>query len=417
MSASLAAQPHHLSVDHGLPKEKFRTVRVELLNLVSLADARKIEYEACNKHALEFLKQTTPVARNRGLFFIIFDDGVHVGTGQQVIARNQWQRFFGYTRGMSITFANEDSAKLDPQYHFLNLAVPHYRPGGGQFDDMYHARLDYRKLANPSGSAVLESTFIRGTASDFSDLWWLPDPDPHRKKSFYVYCADAVKGRGLQLWKLDENNEFKRENWWPPTKSPLSQIRVVAAYSVLPDDPHKDAMPDQMLKSTGGPSGHFIAYGTLPSSLEIYVDRLNERCYVPAPWSYNGIAVDPYFLWVFSPTPNRFTCATHASIMKCIETKGATPPRWLTARTLDQFSDGEKLVDLCPCDDGTLFISSTRTLYTAAYRNDLEAGTIAVEPWTRFAHNGESKRVQKLPIPCWQVFESLKADLAETKAA
>jgi hypothetical protein len=97
------------------------------------------------------------------------------------------------------------------------------------------------------------------------------------------------------------------------------------------------------------------------------------------------------------------------------------------------------LVDLCPCDDGTLVAALyTRTvqkvnvaadidnpnvrpdyrprfhddnaLYTAVYHTDLKNGTIAVD-WTKIEGENLAVRVQKLPVFCWSLIESLAATL------
>jgi hypothetical protein len=427
------------------------SVRKDLRSLVSYADARQLEYASCNTTALGFLTQVIPVVRNRGLFFMLNGGEVYAGTGQQVIKQDQWNHFFGYTRRMSVTIAKEDvvAGKLNPLYHFWNLTAPHYRPSPpGTIDDVYHARLESQKLAKPSGSAVTGATVIRGNASEFSDIWSIPNPQD--AKGSYIYCSDGEgQPPGLQLYKVDENNKLERVNWWPPTKAPLLQVRVITPPTqTLPDDPDKDAMPQQLLAGVDHDSS--IIYGTLRSSSDIYVDRSNERCYVPAPWqTYTGIAADAYFLWVFGPTG--FTCATHASVMRSIQSKSATPPRWLRAPSLDSLLyDGDQyrgnmderegripphpgLIDFCPCEDGTLFICLTtrkiiketvphdrnyfrqedrNALYTAVYRIDLKSQTIDIGPWTRFSGGAGATQIQKLPVPSWKFFNSLKADLS-----
>jgi hypothetical protein len=101
------------------------------------------------------------------------------------------------------------------------------------------------------------------------------------------------------------------------------------------------------------------------------------------------------------------------------------------------------LVDFCPCEDGTLFISLTtrrvvkmdaiprgnmavyvgkflpmdsNDIYAAAYQVDLEKQTLTVEPyikdsrdaWMKLPEGREAQQVQKLPIYCWPLFMRLK---------
>ena len=96
---------------------------------------------------------------------------------------------------------------------------------------------------------------------------------------------------------------------------------------------------------------------------------------------------------------------------------------------------------MCPCDDGTLVAAlytrwvekkdagtgqagfyvdrgevpvfhDDNALYTAVYHTDLKNGTIAVD-WTNSKIEGENLavRVQKLPVFCWSLIESLTATL------
>ena len=105
-------------------------------------------------------------------------------------------------------------------------------------------------------------------------------------------------------------------------------------------------MPKLLLQ--GANHYNSIFYGALRSSSEIYVDRCNERCYVPSPWgSYTGIAVDPYYLWVFGT--GGFACTAHASVMRCISDQAKdtnSKPRWLMGPSIDQLLwDGPQYFD------------------------------------------------------------------------
>ena len=223
-------------------------------------------------------------------------------------------------------------------------------------------------------------------------------------------------------------------------------------FLTLQDDPDKDGMPPLLL----GGIDHYnsIVYGALQDSGDIYVDRANERCYVPSPaGSYTGIAVDPYLLWVFGP--NGCACASHASIMSYLDKKRGAP-NWLSVPAIDELlhegdrsasGDGNHwttpsgtrppfrgVVDLSSCEDGTLFVSAdkrkvtreqnlgaqrweftahdTNALWTTAYKVNFGGKTIGTEPWTKFSGGVGATQVQKLPIPCWNLLQSLNADLS-----
>ena len=152
----------------------------------------------------------------------------------------------------------------------------------------------------------------------------------------------------------------------------------------------------------------------------------------------DGIGVDRHYLWVFGS--GGLACATHASVMRCLNEKKGTP-RWMGHFPNHLLYEGNQnptprpdpkpllgLVDLCPCEDGTLVAALyTRTvvkksyggksmhhyyefvdyngLYSAVYDTDLEKGTIDVD-WTKIG-NATGVRVQKVPVFCWSLFESL----------
>lgn len=138
--------------------------------------------------------------------------------------------------------------------------------------------------------------------------------------------------------------------------------------------------------------------------------------------------------------------------MCCLE--GKTPrPRWMVHYPTQLLYKGDQcdnwdranavrpplkgLVDLCPCDDGTLvaalytrwveirnegldrpgsrpdrrpYFHDDNALYTAVYHTDLKNGTIAVD-WTEIEGENLAVRVQKLPVFCWSLIESLTATL------
>ena len=48
-------------------------------------------------------------------------------------------------------------------------------------------------------------------------------------------------------------------------------------------------------------------------------------------------------------------------------------------------------------------------MYVSGYTIDLKAGRIDVDPWKQLS--GAAVGLQKLPVPCWSLFEKLKADL------
>jgi hypothetical protein len=254
----------------------------------------------------------------------------------------------------------------------------------------------------------------------------------------------------VKAYKLDEKNQLIDGNWSPSTKSGVMNVRALThPPAPLPNDPDKDGLPPGSSLLGGDAPFNPIIYGALRSSSEIYVNQSNTGAYVPTPWGdYSGIEVDPYYLWVFRP--HAVACATHASVISCILGK-RTSPRWMehSPDALgDQTRDGEGnlweledgrhvksrpplkgLLSFSPCIDGTFYASiyhrtvsrstpegrwlfkakDTLGSYTTRYNINLKAGKLNVDPWVKIG--GVARQVQKMPIPCWSLFESLDADL------
>jgi hypothetical protein len=181
----------------------------------------------------------------------------------------------------------------------------------------------------------------------------------------------------------------------------LTQVRVVTRSATLPDDPDKSEMPDRALK------GVPIIYGTLKDSKDIFV-WLEDRSLAgrePIPMDvYSGIAVDSYFLWMYGR--DGFACATHASVMICINKKLATP-RWLGGK--DNPGNIAGVLDLYSCEDRTLLVSTADNVSTAVYRVDLTKMTLVIEPWEKFPNGAErgASQVRKVPVYGWQQIERL----------
>ena len=429
-------------------RDDFTLVHKSLMKLRTLAAALPELWDDGNAMMLQFLEKVRPVARNRGLF-------VHLGTSRylyaatgQKIRSDSWPDLpIGYGgRGhrFSITVPKEDRGSLKPQYHIFFCEHWFGSDGGG----MEHGRVKPAPVEISGQGAI--------SADKFSDVWALPAPPPtderpRDKRASFVYAAyDGGTSGYVKLFELNEKNQLTEGGWMPAVKSGVTNVRAVTHPPIpLPDDPDKAGMPPHSLLVRGTDHYNSIVYGALRSSSEIYVDQSNERCYVPSPWAtYSGIDVDPYYLWVFRP--EGFACATHASVISCIQGKRKTP-NWMEHSPADILGDLSNqgashfwLVDgqetkprpplkgvtaFSACKDGTLFINAytrtvTRTdvggrfvfeakdtpgLYTTAYSIDLKEGRINVDPWTKCG--GVGLQVQKIAIPCWSQFESLNAIL------
>ncbi|MBW3500818.1 hypothetical protein [Janthinobacterium sp. NKUCC08_JDC] len=400
-----------------------------------------------NTQMLECLKAIEPVARDRGLFAHLgtnMSKNLYAATGGSVTRTGEWKPFqIGYGnrgRRFALTMPKTEAGSLKPRYHLF--FCQHWSASDN--GDMEHGWLD---------PTTLEVSDMKEVSGDkFHDVWALPSPDDSRASFVYTARNEGRQG-SIKLHQLNDSGELKAGNWQPATKAGVVNVRAIThPPATLPDDPDGAAMLPALLQGTD----HYnsIMYGALAASGELYVDQSNTRCYVPAPWgSYTGIDVDPYYVWVFGPMG--LACATHASVISCI--RGIIKsPRWIShipealigdththpGKTWrDRYTQARipyppliGIQSLSPCKDGTLFASiTTRTvtavqhggevayiatdtpaLYTALYSINIKDGRLNVGPWSKLPGGPQAQQVQKMAIPCWSLFASLKAQLAKT---
>lgn len=390
------------------------------------------------------LKKLKPVAQGRGLHVHLnVDKYLYGATGRTKVQSQTWKNlplgYGGRAHKFSITVAKGDRGSLKPQ-HNIFLCENWVLSDNG---DIEHGRIKASSL-ELSGQG-------RISPDKFSDVWALPTPPAHQADDF-VYVAHNGGAEGyVKRYELNANNEMTDSNWSAVTNAGLSGVRaLIHPPAALPDDPDKNGLPPGSPLLGGGVNqDSSIVYGAMGSSREIYVNQSDADSYVGSPWDdYTGIDVDPYYLWVFRP--EGFACATHASVMSCIQGHRQSP-RWMEHSPTGLLGDQPGLDEtfwvngqetktpprlngvrsLSPCQDGTLFASiDTRTLdeqsiqnkllfvpidspglYTTTYRIDLEAGRINVDPWLTCGAVGLALQVQKMPISCWGLFDSLNADL------
>ena len=249
-------------------------------------------------------------------------------------------------------------------------------------------------------------------------VWWkqmLPKQDP---------AVNPVKKQGQEYQIQDTNFKF------------VSDIHIAGAKDVrdlylppttLLDDPDADAMVDNDANPPGPPllaqnKYSFLSYVGVRNGNEIYVGTTSKPMHPttygtvkgPAWTSYNGIEVDPYYLWVFGK--GGIACATHTSIIKCRQGKIATPS-WIYHDIGNQFPSTLEVTSLCPCADGTLVANIQGNIYTADYEieravhkgNVFIPGRIVTSSWVK--RGGNAKQVIKMPIPCWSMLETLRTNL------
>ena len=133
----------------------------------------------------------------------------------------------------------------------------------------------------------------------------------------------------MNYYTLDKDHKSTRVNFEPPLAG-LQDIRCLyLPPTTLPNDPDADAMTDSNANPPGPPllsQTTPVVYGGVRNKNRLWVVAWNSWAEVPGPeqWpNYNGIEVDPYYVWLFGKSG--IACATHASMIKCRQGKIGTP--------------------------------------------------------------------------------------------
>jgi hypothetical protein len=216
----------------------------------------------------------------------------------------------------------------------------------------------------------------------------------------------------LNYYTIDADSKSTRVDTEPRLDGAKDVRALYLPATALSDDPDADALADAGANPPGPPlvaQNAPIAYGGVRGRNVVHVVAWNSWAAVEGPqnWTdYNGIEVDPYYLWVFGK--GGIACATHASMIKCRQ--GKIPrPAWIYHDFDKQFSNPE-VISLSPCVDGTLLVSMLTDIYTADYSIRRDENRLKTSSWVK--RGGVAQQVIKMPVPCWSVLESLRTNLA-----
>jgi hypothetical protein len=400
-------------------------------HLTALMEHLREAWESDNDEVLRIANAVTPAARERGLY-------VHVGENHWLYAAPgrkgnlQWdaKRNAAYTNRFSIN--NKEAGSITPRYELIlsvlgdDGRVQAYRH---QLDPVNGDLSDGVRLYNLERDTPADVTAGFGNCRD---VCWLPDGNDAKVVRLYTangWGESWGSGRHwLHIYAVDASGNSTRVNWRPGTLSGLQHVRALYhPLATLPDDPDGEAMTDRNATPLGplvSPKQEIISAGYVGNK-NIWAGTIDSCAHVLSPWNeYNGIEVDPYYLWVFRGTEGdaNIACATHASVIKCRQGK-LPAPNWITytfkladfaAAATEQEKSVKrwKVVSLYPCSDGTLAASlqwDTRSFWTANYEINLRERRIDISSWVQ--RNGEALHVHKMPIPCWSLLMTLKRAL------
>jgi len=359
-----------------------------------------------NDLVLQILKDLRPAAQNRGMFWIIADSRNKQLYGGTNIREGEFAYLGGEQKRISVVVPGKYATSPNPTYYLVGLEPwGSFRTYISRIKSPYKGQ-DSKQIVDNAGN---DNNEFHG----LTDIWAEPAQDSGQ---IWFY---TVKGKTITGYVVDVEKDMSRaqgNSYMKRLDVDVASVRSLHNLESLPDDPDGEALNGI----------DYCCYaGLARPSGDIYVDcgqGAAKPGKVPSPWSgYDGIGTDRHYLWVFGSAG--LACATHASVINCLKGKASTP-RWMEHYPNDLlYSDGKPanqpgdlrgLVDLSPCEDGTLVAAiykrssgggDNNNLYSAIYSTDLGKKTISVK-WTKIEVS-TGDRVQKLPVFGWPVFESL----------
>jgi hypothetical protein len=227
----------------------------------------------------------------------------------------------------------------------------------------------------------------------------------------------------VNLYVIDEDNKSTRVDWqrsvagWPAGNVLAKDLRsLYLPATTLRGDPDADAMVDKQPYLGSGLLAQnptiFLSYAGVRGDNKIHVvvsnDILPHTVEGPEFWtSFNGIEVNQHHLWVFGK--DGIACATHASIIKCLQHK-IVRPSWIFVKEIP-YDRSPDVTSLFACEDGTLVAAIEGKIYTADYDIYPFSGALHINTSSWVKRNGKAKQVIKMPIPCWPMVQSLRMKL------
>jgi hypothetical protein len=445
-----------------LPKHAKQECHRALIKLESLTSNLRESWESDNNEMLKIVQAIRPAAQERGMYAHLgyWEAAANAsgypgatilytasGSGKKDALKWDYKDNTKWLNRISIHIPNAEKDSFTPKYEVFTCEDSPYTSIGRHTLDSVKNTLSNRTEVMSAKQQQMKEYYER-----ILDVSAMAINDPHLGVSDAIKQPTALvslvinragniadlamqnnKNDCVNLYVIDKDNKSTRINWQQPVLAGAKDVRnLYLPPTTVPDDPDADAMADKNAKPPGPPllaqnGNSFLCYAGVRDSNKIYVVTWDEWGTVEGPegWdSYNGIEVDPHYLWVFGKgTTGKYltrryesiACATHASIIKCRQ--GKIPrPNWIyhdfdKSTILDMWHHETfpVVTSLCPCADGTLVANIQGNIYTADYEIKLASHRIVTSSWVK--RGGNAKQVIKMPIPCWSVLERLRATL------
>lgn len=398
-----------------LPKDPRRKCHEALIQLKALMEGLRDSWGPDNAQVLTMVRALRPVARERGTYarldtwtgryvlYVARGDGTNGGLSWDYKSNTAW------LRSISVHVPRSQRDSFAPRYELLALSE------GG--DSIARHSLDATTGSLSNGTTVV--TVRDGRGETFTDLSAMAFTEGtvgvEAGAGLQTFVSIAVEEYGpaqyFNYYTVDKDDKSHRVNTEPRFAGARKVRALYLPAEPLPDDPDASALTD----ATADPPGPALtagnatlAYGGVSDRNVLHVVAWNSSAEVDGPqhWStYNGIAVDPYYVWVYGK--GGIACATHASMIACRQKRTRTPA-WVYHDFPAPFTAPE--VDaLSACADGTLVVTLQGEVHTADYTIDRSKNRVVTTAWA--GRGGGGNEVIKLPVPCWPVLESLRTSL------
>jgi hypothetical protein len=333
------------------------------------------------------------------------------GNGSKDSLKWDYKKNTAWMSRISIHLPKAQKDSFTPRYELLVCEQNPNRIGRHTLDSITGHLSD--------GAPVIEARYnggerfldVCGIALNDGTLGIDPATQPVTQVSLAI--EDNGPGYYVNVYTLDKSNKSTRLNWEPRIDGAKGIRCLYLPPTTLPDDPDADAMADANANPPGPPllnQKTTVIYGGVRNTNHLWVLAWNAWATVAGPqhWiNYNGIEIDPYYVWLFGK--GGIACATHASMIKCRQGKIKAPSWIYHDFDKQEFKTPPEVRSMYPCVDGTLLLGTPDDIYTADYKIDRSKGRILTSSWTK--RGGKARQVIKMPIPCWSVLESLKANL------
>lgn len=386
-----------------------------LIQLKALMQGLRDSWAPENAEVLTLVRSLRPVAKERGTYARLDTwTGrlvLYVARGDGTTGPLSWdyKRNTAWLRSVSVHVPRSQRDSFAPKYELLALSE-----GGGSIER--HA-LDATTGNLSDGTTVVSvrdgrgETFTDLSAMAFNEGTIGMDAGVSPQTLVSLSVEEYGPAQYLNYYTVDKDGKGVRVDTEPRLAGATTVRSLYLPAATLPDDPDAGALkdagadpPGPALTAQNSP----VLYAGVRDRNVLHVVAWNSWAEVDGPehWtSYNGVAVDPYYVWVFGK--GGLACATHASMIRCRQQKSRTPA-WVYHDFPAPFKAPE-VQTLSPCVDGTLVVGMQGDTYTADYTIDRKKQRILTSSWV--ARGGAANQVVKLPVPCWPVIESLRANL------